>query len=66
MEFLNSDTHRAGNILTPWEGHQEGASIGRWICQLEKDSSMRPEWATERLIKARAGSSRAKSFKQMP
>lgn len=43
MEFMNSDTHGAGNILTPWEGHQEGASIGRWICQLEKDSSMKDQ-----------------------
>jgi hypothetical protein len=24
MEFMNSDIHGAGNVLTPYKGHQEG------------------------------------------
>lgn len=46
---------------------KEPYSAGRWIYQLEKDSSMeRPEYATKYSIKHRTQSSRAKSFKQMP
>lgn len=55
MEFMNSDIHGAGNTLIPWQGHLKGAFIGRWICQLEKDSRLeRPEHATSHFKKHRA------------
>lgn len=64
MEFMNS---WGGKYTDTLEGAPERSPNRQmYLSTRERLQHKRPEWATERFLKARSESSRAKSFKQMP